>query len=117
MPVPSGTRSARLKGPGVEQTLPLVGGRAVHAGRRAGFFTVQSDVSGQPVESVIAANLGSDQEAEIARADELTLGGEPASAVSRSKPHVHRKWWPWLVLAALCLLLVEYATFHRRLTV
>jgi hypothetical protein len=71
-----------------------------------------------PVRSFdLAANLSSTAESNIKPEPALTLGdrtlAEPASfAVS-----ARRDLWIYLVLAALALLMLEWVTYHRRITV
>ena len=64
-------REATLVTPdGTERTVPVVDGRAVCSGTRAGFYTLRAGDQ----EDVFAANLGPSNEAEMAPADELAIG-------------------------------------------
>ncbi|MEZ4337386.1 MAG: VWA domain-containing protein [Sandaracinaceae bacterium] len=112
--VPADATSATLIAPsGSERTVPVVDGRAVCTGTRAGFYRV---VTGD-VEETIAANLGPSEEAVIAPAETLELAGVEASPPEIGTPGVRTEIWMMILLGVLAVLLVEWVTYHRRLTV
>lgn len=112
--VPAGASEATLVAPdGAERAVPVVDGRAVCAGSRAGFYRV---VAGG-AEEVIAANLGPSDEAIVEPAEALAIGGVPARAPEIGAAGVRTEIWMMLVAAVLALLLVEWFTYHRRYTV
>ncbi len=114
IPAPSGAESVTIVDPkGRARQVPVVDGRAVYAGLRTGFFTLRGDTA----EETFAANLGPGDESRIAPADALTVGARQASAPSRGEVGVRRELWLYLVLFALFVLLVEWVTYHRRVTV
>lgn len=114
VPVPAGAEAATWITPGgAEQTVPIVDGRAVASGLRAGFYTLRA--GGQ--EEVFAANLGPSAEAVIAPAERLDLAGAPAPRPEVGRAGVRTELWMLLVLAAIAVVLVEWFTYHRRLTV
>ncbi len=114
VPVPAGAESATLIEPGGhERTVPVVDGRAVATGRRAGFYTLRAGES----EDVFAANLGPSQEAVIEPAEHLEIAGRRAEPPEIGTAGVRTELWMILVLAALGVLAIEWFTYHRRLTV
>ena len=91
-------------------TLPIEQGRASVRFERAGFHTIETDAG----DVVVAANLASASEADLA-VRTLDLGGAPPA--SDLETDGARLPWEWLALAAIALLLIEWITFHRRWTV
>ncbi len=92
VPVPRGAETATLITPsGEERAVPVVEGRAVASGRRAGFYTLRTQGESGPVEDIFAANLGPSQEAVIAPAESLDdrRGGRRAAG-DRTRRRAHR---------------------------
>ncbi len=140
--VPVGTQStqATLKVPGgTSERVPVHEGRAVYLGERAGFYELVSD---KPVEPAVpdpsiekapdkgpadkaepaavtafAANLLDAQESTIAPAPELTVDGKAAGKVEGFHVGVRREIWIYLLLLVALLTTIEWATYHRRITV
>ena len=114
VPVPAGADSATLVGPdGVERTVPVVDGRAVCTGARAGFYRIRANDQ----EDVFAANLGPSEEAILTPADHLDIAGQTAEPPEVGRPGVRTEIWMMLVLLVIAALVVEWFTYHRRLTV
>lgn len=114
VPVPAGVEDATLITPaGAERPVPVVEGRAVCTGLRAGFYTLRAGEE----EIVFAANLGPSDEGLIAPADTLSVAGRSAEAPELGTPGVRTEIWMLLVLGVLAILLIEWFSFHRRLTV
>lgn len=114
VPVPASADAATLVEPGgAERTVPVVDGRAIASGSRAGFYTLRVGDR----QDVFAANLGPSDEAVIEPADRLEIGGERARRPSIGRAGVRTELWMVLVLAALGVVLVEWFTYHRRVTV
>ncbi|MBA3394201.1 MAG: VWA domain-containing protein [Deltaproteobacteria bacterium] len=115
-----GATEAEVKGPDGSLTkTPIIDGLATFYGARVGYYDVTAkDAKGNPMAQIeLAANLASPAESDIAPSTELTLGGqqlEPpeAFAITRSK-----KLWIYLVLLAMALIVMEWVTYHRRITV
>ena len=118
VPVPAGAEVATLITPsGEERRVPVVDGRAVATGSRAGFYTLRYDSLGADQQDVFAANLGPSEEAVIEPAERLELGGAEAPRPAIGRAGVRTEIWMVLVLAVLGVVLVEWFTYHRRLTV
>ena len=115
VPVPAGAEAAEIVDPdGEAREVPVVEGRAVYAGTRAGFYTVRAGEQ----ESVFAANLGPSEEARIEPVEALALDEDTiAGAPTEGKVGVRREIWIYLVLFALFVLVAEWLTYHRRWTV
>jgi len=116
VPVGGGARVATIVDPrGHEREVPVVDGRAVYAGVRAGMYTLRAGDEG--AEDSFAANLGPGTESVIDPPDEVVLAGVTAGEPSVGEAGVRREIWLYLVLLALGILLVEWITYHRRMTV
>ncbi len=115
-----GASEAEVKGPdGLLTKTPVIDGLATFYGSRVGYYDLTAkDSLGKPMATLeLAANLSSTIESDIAPSSELTLGGKAlvapeAFAISRSQ-----KLWIYLVLLAMLLIVVEWVTYHRRITV
>jgi hypothetical protein len=114
IPVPAGESAATIVAPdGTEREVPIVEGRAIYAGTRAGFYTVRAGEH----EDVFAANLGPGEEARIEPVEVLEVSGMRAQEPTAGRAGVRRELWIYLVLLALGILVVEWFTYHRRWTV
>jgi hypothetical protein len=134
VPVGAATTEATLKEPGgQEQPVPVHEGRAVYLGERAGFYELRTlnnakgndakkDDGGESAAvaggvTAFAANLLDADESAITPATELTVDGKTAGAVEGFHVGVRREIWIYLLVIAAILTAVEWATYHRRLTV
>ncbi|HMG53692.1 MAG TPA: VWA domain-containing protein, partial [Kofleriaceae bacterium] len=118
-----GATEADVRGPdgGLTHT-PVIDGLATFYGSRVGYYDLAAKAPDGSVLARIelAANLASPEESDIAPSTKLTLGGaggkqlaEPeAFAISHSQ-----KLWIYLIMLAAGLILVEWITYHRRITV
>lgn len=115
-----GASEAEVKGPdGTTTRTPVIDGLATFYGARVGYYDLAAKTpEGKTIAQIeLAANLASTIESDIAPSTELTLGGKKleapeAFAVSRSQ-----KLWIYLILLAMGLIIVEWVTYHRRITV
>jgi hypothetical protein len=115
-----GATQAEVKGPdGTLTQTPVIDGLATFYASRVGYYDVAAKNAGGGTMAQIelAANLASPTESDIAPSTELVLGGkklaEPeAFAITRS-----RKLWTYLILLAMALIVMEWVTYHRRITV
>jgi hypothetical protein len=139
VPVVSNSGQARLKTPGGNELfVPVHEGRAVYLGERAGFYELSgadgNDVAasavpgagtgtgtpgGGPTASTgsFAANLLDAEESSIEPAKELVIDGKKAGSLGGFQIGVRREIWIYLLLAAILLTLIEWITYHRRITV
>lgn len=109
--LPDGATHATLASGAHDVTLPVEEGRATVRLTRAGLHTLETDAG----EVLVAANLPAARELDLAPRP-IDLGPAPTESLSLETASA-RLPWEWLALAALALLLVEWATFHRRWTV
>jgi hypothetical protein len=118
IPVGSAVAKAVVKMPdGSKQPVAVHEGRAVLLGERAGFYELGGDAgddSARPV--AFAANLLDAEESAIAPQDKLIVDGG-AGELTGYRFGVRREIWVYLLLAAALLTALEWATYHRRVTV
>jgi hypothetical protein len=118
-----GATEADVRGPDGQLThTPVIDGLATFYGGHVGYYDLAAKAPDGSVLARIelAANLASPEESDIAPSAKLTLGGaggkqlvEPeAFAISHSQ-----KLWIYLIVLAAGLVLVEWITYHRRITV
>jgi hypothetical protein len=114
IPVTGSVAQATLKLPdGKSEIVPVHEGRAVVLGEQAGFYELRA--SDQPMS--FAANLLDASESAIAPQDKLVVGTTESGPVAGFHIGVRREIWIYLLLAAALLTALEWATYHRRLTV
>jgi hypothetical protein len=111
---------------GSKQPVAVHDGRAVLLGQKAGFYSLAgaSPVAGagtpdaeadKPV--AFAANLLDADESSIAPQDKLVVDGKSAGELTGFHLGVRREIWVYLLLAVALLTALEWATYHRRVTV
>ncbi len=118
VPVPTGTRDAELTLPnGATRPLPVEDGRAVTFGERAGIYRLTTGSGDARVVTEFAANLSDLEESRISPQKKLSVAGHDAPPPSASGSGVRREVWLWLLAVVLALSVVEWVTYHRRVTV
>ncbi len=118
IPVPGSADSATVIDPhGTHHTVPVKEGRAVYLGEEAGFYKLSAGSGSDAVTSEFAANLSDLDESRITPVAQLSLGTQKASAVSIGAPGAKRELWVYLLAAVIGLSLIEWVTYHRRVTV
>ncbi|HEY4011799.1 MAG TPA: VWA domain-containing protein [Polyangiaceae bacterium] len=114
LPVGESFTQASLKLPdGSSESVPVHEGRAVLLGERAGFYELTAGAQ----TSAFAANLLDASESAIAPQDRLVVDGKEAGLTEGFHAGVRREMWIYLLLAAALLSVLEWATYHRRVTV
>jgi hypothetical protein len=115
VPAPSDLSSAQLLFPGgTLERVPVKEGRAIVAGDRAGFYELQTD-EGETL-TRFAANLGDIEESQVDVVPELDVG-TTSTSLDRFSAGGRKEIWVLLVAAALALSLLEWFSYHRRVTV
>ena len=118
VPAPSSVDSATLIDPkGVSHTVPVKEGRAVYLGEEAGFYKLSAGSGSDAVSSEFAANLSDLAESRITPVTELALGKQKAAPVSIGAPVSSHELWVYLLAAVVALSVLEWVTYHRRVTV
>jgi hypothetical protein len=126
IPVGGAATQALVKMPdGSTQAVAVHEGRAVFLGEHAGFYELSpaggttgaeaSDPNGGRV--AFAANLLDADETAIAPQDRVVVDGKDAGEVTGFHFGVRREIWVYLLLAVALLTALEWATYHRRVTV
>jgi Ca-activated chloride channel homolog len=115
--VPGSLSAVSLLEPGgAKHAVPVSDGRAVFRGEQAGFYKLTGGQD-EAVLGEFAANLSDLDESRIAPAKELVLAGKKASAVSVAATSLKSDVWIYLLLAVIAVSLIEWITYHRRVTV
>jgi len=119
VPVPTLSDEVWLSGPSSAEPrrVPVQDGRAVYLGLEAGFYTLEAGPKGAADKSEFAANLADPEESAIEPKKTITVDGQEAGPVSGFHVGVRSEWWVVLLLLALALTTIEWATYHRRITV
>lgn len=117
VPAPSegGAATARVCGPGGGcREVAVHGGEAVFVPSRAGFY----DVTSGGARTVVAANPQSPLESIIEPAEAVEVGRRRAATRPPTmRAAVGGRIWLWLLMGALGIVLLEWLTYHRRVTV
>jgi hypothetical protein len=114
IPVATGVGQATVKLPdGTSQSVPVHEGRAVMMGEHAGFYEL---TAGEQT-TEFAASLLDEAESTIAPHDAPQVDGKTPGAPEGFHIGVRREIWIYLLLAVALLTALEWATYHRRLTV
>lgn len=115
--VPGSLSTVSLLEPGgAKHAVPVSDGRAVFRGELAGFYKLSGGADDAPL-GEFAANLSDLEESRIAPQKELVLAGKKAATVSVATVSLRSELWIYLLLAVVGVSLVEWITYHRRVTV
>jgi von Willebrand factor type A domain/Aerotolerance regulator N-terminal len=121
VPIATSASQATLKRPdGESELVPVHEGRAVYLGQRAGFYELtaaQVDPAAPPFTTSFAANLLDEDESKIGPVDKIEVDGKPAGELGTFHVGVRREIWIYLLLIAVMITALEWATYHRRVTV
>ena len=121
IPVPASVGQATVRLPdGTAQPVAVHEGRAVMLGERSGFYRLAygfPDSGGPDSGTTFAANLLDAAESAITPQDRLVVDGKDAGETSPFHLGIRREIWIYLLLAAALLTALEWATYHRRVTV
>lgn len=114
VPVPAGVDRAEVEGPdGKRFSAPVIEGRAVLRGMRAGFYRVRAGNDAQ----IVAGNLTDPDESRVAPRPFTELNGTRATAPIAGRVGVRRELWLYLLAGALAIVVFEWLSYHRRVTV
>jgi hypothetical protein len=116
IPAPTASESATLIDPkGERHVVPVKEGRAVYRGEQAGFYKLSGAEAEGSTE--FAANLSDLQESRIEPLPELALGGKRSTLPDLRSRRASHELWAYFLAAAVLLSIVEWLTYHRRVTV
>lgn len=96
-------------------TIPVHEGHALYYGQRVGFYALRAAALGATVQW--AANLSDLTESQAQVRRELRLGGAQVPPPEAGQRSLRRALWPYLLLLALGLLVLEWWSYHRRWTI
>lgn len=111
--VPGEAPGAEVCGPDGCTDVAVHDDEAVFVPRRAGFYRVTIP----DARMMVAANLTSPRESRVEPAEEVTVAASEASPPPQMRASVGGRIWIWLLMAAVAIVLLEWLTYHRRLTV
>jgi Ca-activated chloride channel homolog len=121
VPVDAGpnVREVQVELPGgSSQPAPISDGMATFYGSTVGIHRVTARDDREVTTRVeLAANLANPAESNVQPVRELVLGGKPLTEPQGFVMTRRRSIWTYLVFAALSLVVVEWFTFSRRITV
>jgi len=116
-----GATEADVKGPDGKLThTPVIDGLATFYGTHVGYYdlTVNGPDGKHPIAAItLAANLASPGVSDIAPSAELTLGGKKLQPPEAFAITHSQKLWIYLLLLATAMIIAEWVTYHRRITV
>jgi len=116
LPVAADATVAWITDPrGGKHEIPVQDGRAAFFGDRAGFY--QLSLGEDLPSTIFAANLTDPDESRIEPQKTLSAGGKAATAVTGFAAGVRRELWVYLVATAIVLSILEWFSYHRRITV
>jgi Ca-activated chloride channel homolog len=104
---------------GTTMNTPVIDGLATFYATHVGYYSLTPIGSdGKPLPGItLAANLASASESNIAPSSTLTLAGKQLQAPEAFAITHSQKLWIYLVLLALAFIVLEWVTYHRRITV
>jgi hypothetical protein len=118
VPVPESADEAELAGPGgLKRLVPVQAGRAVTFGDQAGFYKLTTGKGTERVVSEFAANLSDLRESRILPEKSLKVGSKASTPPPPPSPAFRYEIWIWLLGGVLVVSLLEWVTYHRRVTV
>lgn len=118
LPVPDGARAAELVDPlGGKRELPVQAGRAVYFGDQAGIYELATGSGADRMVTRFAANLADLTESSILPQTKLALGKQEAKRPEGFVAGVRQEIWMYLLAAVLAVSVLEWITYHRRVTV
>jgi Ca-activated chloride channel homolog len=116
LPVQASSASLLLRGPtGTRTVHPSQAGVLTYVGETAGFYEILDQRENRLYR--FAANLNDARESELRVEPHLTLGSHTSERPAGFRPHTRREWWAILVLVALVMWVLEWFSYHRRVTV
>jgi hypothetical protein len=118
-PIGSGAEATMIGPKGDQHRVPIQDGRAIFFGTRAGFhrLTKGDGATKEPSDVIFAANLADPVESAIAPRAELVVDGRKGGEISGFQVGVRKELWIYLLAAVAMISAIEWATYHRRVTV
>jgi hypothetical protein len=118
LPFPGQIERVELRTPtGRVEQLQVRKGELTLRGRDAGFYTLSAVGDAQQFELQLAANLGDVEESRIAPSAEVSAALKKLPAPSGFVRGARQQVWGYLLLVVFALSLMEWVTYHRRVSV
>ena len=117
IPAPEGTSARLIEPNGHERVVPIHDGRAVFFGNKQGYYELRASDDADAPATQFAANLTDVRESHVKPATKLTLRATPVEPPAGFAIGTKRELWILLVALALGLTILEWGTYHRRITV
>ena len=126
--LPIDAKDVELRTPADERTrlVPTPDGRVAFGPlRRAGVYRMSWEGSGTARDGrdgsravrLFAANLLDPAESDVAPADAITLASRTVAASRAGDTKINQRLWPWLLLAALAIVMLEWWIYNRKVYV
>lgn len=117
IPAASSAETAELTTPRADKVIvPVKEGRAAYFGNKAGFYKLRS-LGPEASEHEFAANVGDPAESRIKPEPKLKIAGKAARVAVPGTPGVRHRFWAYLLLFVAVASVIEWITYHRRVTV
>ncbi len=116
IPIQAGARRVVVTRPdGTQDDIPSAGAKYAHYGRTrlAGVYQAHGGQAGQ---DRFAVNLFNQAESDVRPVTSFAIGATQV-ATSGQLTSVNRPFWPWVLLAALGVLLLEWVIYNKRVFV
>lgn len=98
--------------------IPAADGSVVYGPvRHTGIYAIRwkgSDATEPDGARAVAVNLLDPNESDIRTADDIGLASRVVSASSSAQRRMIRKLWPWLILSAIAIMLLEWFVYNRK---
>jgi von Willebrand factor type A domain/Aerotolerance regulator N-terminal len=115
--VPAGAATATLVSPdGKESPVAVAQGKVLARTEMTGIYTLKTGASEVPTQT-FATNLLDLQETLGEPKDTLSVSGKEATALTAFSVGVRRDVWLYLLALVVAITAIEWATYHRRITV
>jgi hypothetical protein len=112
--LPARGSEVEVTGPdGLHRELPARDGRVELIAERVGYYTLGE----QGTQRLIAANLNDARESSLVTRQLILAGHALPAPTPPARLRPRAALWRWLAILALCLVLFEWWSFHRRWTV
>ena len=82
---------------------------------RAGVYRADADAPLSPIDRQLPVNFADGDESDIRPAAEFHIVQGNITVIVDTDTSTHREVWRWFALAALCVLLLEWVVFTRRM--
>ncbi|HTM44176.1 MAG TPA: VWA domain-containing protein [Polyangiaceae bacterium] len=116
--VPAGFDTVTVKRPtGVSQPVSVKQGEITFLGKEAGFYELNATSAGGHWSSKLAADLSSKEESRIAPGKELRGAQGSLAKPDGFASGGRQQLWGYLLLAAFALSVLEWFSYHRRVSV